>query len=176
MTAPVDFAALELHKENILPLASGRSAAQLVQLATQTRSGLGDKLTAEHTRFEAAIDALDRFDTGIDIPGWDPVELAALADDPLDLHHQYARFVLNAYPAGPSAASRLLPLLERSTRKFLHDQRYRNDPRYLRLWNLYAKNIDSPEECYRFLFAKGVGERLAVLYEEYALVLEAAGK
>ena len=135
MESPVEFAALELQKENILPLTGGRSAAQLVSLSSQTRSGLGDKLATEH-----------------------------------------ARFVLNSYPAGPSSASRLLPLLESSTRRFLHDERYTNDPRYLRLWNLYARNIERPEECYRFLFAKRIGERLAVLYEEYALVLEAAGK
>lgn len=177
MESPVEFAALELQKENILPLTGGRSASQLVSLSSQTRSGLGDKLATEHARYQAALAALDAYDQGVlSVVGYTPEELSTLAEDPLDLHHQYARFVLNSYPAGPSSASRLLPLLESSTRKFLHDERYTNDPRYLRLWNLYARNIERPEDCYRFLFAKRIGERLAVLYEEYALVLEAAGK
>lgn len=179
--ATVDIDLIEQHKENIQPLASGRSALQLAALSSQTRAGLGEKLSEEHTRFQTALAALDLFEHNKSV--WDEGHLglsgeqvAAMADDPLDIHHQYARFVLNSYPAGASSSSRLLPLLESSTRKFLDDERYTNDPRYLRLWNLYAKNMDCPEDCYRFLFAKGIGERLAILYEEYALVLESAGK
>jgi checkpoint serine/threonine-protein kinase len=177
----VDIDAIEQQKENIQPLSSGRSALQLTTLSTQSRSGLGEKLTEEHTRFQNALEAVDIYETNAGV--WEDGKfdlsseaVATMSEDPLDIHHQYARFVLNSYPAGPSSSSRLLPLLESSTRKFLTDERYTNDPRYLRLWNLYAKNMEYPEDCYRFLFAKGIGERLAILYEEYALVLESAGK
>ncbi|SCV74798.1 BQ2448_7827 [Microbotryum intermedium] len=210
MAAPVDISTIEAAKENILPLASGRSASHLASLSSSTRSGLGSKLAQEHNKFDAQIAAIDYYEkTG----EWPPPassssssrscssssppssanssasdstptdafkltleEVERMAEDPLDVHHQYARFVISNYPAGASAANKLVPLLEKSTRRFLHDERYRNDPRYLRLWNLYAKHIDCPEDCYNFLFAKGVGERLAMLYEEYATVLEHAGR
>ncbi len=163
-----------------MPLASGRSASQLASLSSQSRSGLGLKLASEHRKFQTQLAAVAFFEAEGHWPdgqdGLAAADVAAMAEDPLDVHHQYARFVIGSYPAGASATSRLVPLLEASTRQFLTDERYRNDPRYLRLWNLYAQKMDCPEDCYRFLFAKNVGERLASLYEEYALVLEAAGK
>ncbi|SGY81412.1 BQ5605_C009g05496 [Microbotryum silenes-dioicae] len=201
-SAPVDISTIEAAKENILPLASGRSASQLASLSSSTRSGLGSKLAQEHKKFDAQIAAIDYYENTGEWPpppsssssssssptssvnSTPPIdslklsleEVERMAEDPLDVHHQYARFVISNYPAGASAANKLVPLLEKSTRRFLQDERYRNDPRYLRLWNLYAKHIDCPEDCYKFLFAKGVGERLAMLYEEYAAVLEQAGR
>lgn len=176
----VDISTIEQQKENIQPLASGRSASQLAALSSQSRSTLGAKLATEHKRFQAQLAAVATYDEegawedGRE--GFTSDEVAAMAEDPLDPHHQYVRFVNGNYPAGASAQNRLVPLLEASTRAFVNDERYRNDPRYLRLWSMYAKNVDCPEDCYRFLFARGIGERLALLYEEYAFVLEAVGK
>ncbi|GJN94151.1 hypothetical protein Rhopal_007225-T1 [Rhodotorula paludigena] len=177
---PVDISTIEAAKENIVPLHSGRSASQLAALSSSSRSGLGVKLDAEHARFQAQIAAVDVYeqsgtwDEGRDGLGAD--EVALLAEDPLDISHQYVRFIVANYPAGASAANKLVPVLEATTRKFLADGRYTNDPRYFRLWAHYAKNMEDPEDCYRFLFAKGVAEKLAALYEEYAKVLEAKHK
>ncbi|GAA5917372.1 hypothetical protein JCM5296_003800 [Sporobolomyces johnsonii] len=177
---PVDISTIEAAKENIVPLHSGRSASQLAALSSSSRSGLGVKLDQQHARFHAQIAAVDAYEaTGTWEDGRDGLtadEVAQLAEDPLDISHQYVRFIVANYPAGASAANKLVPVLEETTRKFLGDGRYTNDPRYFRLWAHYAKNMESPEECYRFLFAKGVAEKLAALYEEYAKVLEAAGK
>ncbi|GAA5857604.1 hypothetical protein JCM9279_006482 [Rhodotorula babjevae] len=176
----VDISTIEAAKENIVPLHSGRSASQLAALSTSTRAGLGLKLDAEHARFQAQISAVDVYeatgawDDGRDGLGADDVAL--LAEDPLDVSHQYVRFIVANYPAGASAANKLVPVLEATTRKFLADGRYTNDPRYFRLWAHYAKNMEDAEDCYRFLFAKGVAEKLAALYEEYAKVLEAKHK
>ncbi|KAM0754458.1 hypothetical protein T439DRAFT_376938 [Meredithblackwellia eburnea MCA 4105] len=179
--APVDMSAIELQKENIQPLASGRSATQLASLSTHSLSGLGSKNSAEHKRFQAQIDAIAAYDAAGNVwedgrDGLSTDQVAALADDPLDIHIQYARFVLANYPAGNSAKSKLVPILEASTRKFVKDERYTNDPRYVRLWSLYAKHVDSPADCYTFLFTRGIGERIGLLYEEYAAALEAIGK
>ncbi|GAA6038721.1 hypothetical protein JCM8097_002365 [Rhodosporidiobolus ruineniae] len=178
--APVDISTIEAAKENIVPLHSGRSASQLAALSSSTRSGLGVKLDAEHARFAAQITAVETYeDTGTWEDGKDGLaadDVAQLAEDPLDINHQYVRFIVANYPAGASAANKLVPVLEATTRKFLGDSRYTNDPRYFRLWAHYAKNMENPEDCYRFLFAKGVGEKLAALYEEYAKVLEAKHK
>ncbi|GAA6059120.1 hypothetical protein JCM10212_003867 [Sporobolomyces blumeae] len=179
---PVDISTIEAAKENIVPLHSGRSASQLASVfaPSSTRSGLGVKLEADHARFRTQIDAVEAFEQSGEWPdgkdGLSLDEVSQLAEDPLDISHQYVRFIIANYPAGASAANRLVPVLEETTRKFLHDGRYANDPRYFRLWAHYAKNMENPEDCYRFLFAKGVAEKLAALYEEYAKVLEAAGK
>ncbi|BGP20586.1 protein kinase [Rhodosporidiobolus nylandii] len=179
-SAPVDIATIEALKENIVPLQSGRSASHLAALSSSSRSGLGHKLDAEHARYAAQISAVDEYEqTGSWEDGRDGLsldEVQQLAEDPLDISHQYVRFIVASYPAGASASNKLVPVLEATTRKFLGDGRYTNDPRYFRLWAHYARNMESPEECYRFLFAKGVGEKLAALYEEYAKVLEAKHK
>ena len=179
---PVDISTIEAAKENIVPLHSGRSASQLASVfsSSSTRSGLGVKLEAEHSKFRAQINAVEVYEaTGEWEEGKDGLkseEVSQLAEDPLDISHQYVRFIIANYPAGASAANKLVPVLEETTRKFLLDGRYTNDPRYFRLWAHYAKNMESPEDCYRFLFAKGIAEKLAALYEEYAKVLESVGK
>jgi checkpoint serine/threonine-protein kinase len=183
---PVDISTIEAAKENIIPLHSGRSATQLASVfsSSSTRSGLGVKLEAEHVKFRAQISAVEEYEkTGKFSASGEDESLklneglvVQLAEDPLDISHQYVRFIIANYPAGANAANKLVPVLEETTRRFLGDERYTNDPRYFRLWAHYAKNMESPEECYRFLFAKGIAEKLAALYEEYAKVLEAAGK
>ncbi len=179
-TPVVDMATIEAAKENIVPLNSGRSASQLAALSSSTRSGLGVKLDLEHARFQAQIRAVDEYERNGAWPdgqdGLASEDVALLAEDPLDASHQYVRFIVANYPAGASAANKLVPVLEATTRKFLGYERYSNDPRYFRLWAHYAKNMEDPEDCYRFLFVKGVGEKLAALYEEYAKVLEAKNK
>lgn len=205
----VDIATIEAVKENIVPLAQGRSAHQLSTLFSHARTGLESKLEREHQRFARELRAVELYEKNgswsvedDELPATKgklaaptdeennntanltasfsepltPDQVAQLAEDPLDIHHRYVRFIINSYPAGPSSQSRLVPLLEASTRKFARDARYTNDPRYLRLWNLYAKNTDAAEDCYRFLFSRNIGASLAMLYEEYALVLEAAHK
>ena len=119
----VDITAIEQHKENIQPLTSGRSASQLASLSSHTRSGLGAKLAHEHKLFQARLDAIDVYEqTGqysqqqqdatanqnaaqasSGVPQLTLEDVQHMADDPLDVHHQYARFVVGNYPAGASA-------------------------------------------------------------------------
>jgi checkpoint serine/threonine-protein kinase len=54
---------------------------------------------------------------------------------------------------------------------------YKNDPRYLKMWLRYIKLFcDAPRETYAFLARHGIGEGLALYYEEYAAWLEAQGR
>jgi hypothetical protein len=87
---------------------------------------------------------------------------------------RYIRWTLQSYPSGPNHASQLVPLLEQTTRRFVKDARYKSDIRYLRLWILYSKYIDTPRDVYRFLEANDIGSGLASFYEEWAAVEEAA--
>lgn len=98
-------------------------------------------------------------------------------DDPLSLydayHLQLQSLLTGADPLNSKLISAdLIPLLDEATRLFAHDPRYRNDPRYLKLWLSYAKYCRDAEEILQFLSQQGIAQDLATFYEEYALLLE----
>ncbi|KAF8424961.1 Mad3/BUB1 homology region 1-domain-containing protein [Tirmania nivea] len=151
----VDFSLIEPHKENILPLSTGRSARALVTAL----SGTPDEHQSERDAFETEL------------------LTASDLDDPLDVWTRYVHWTLNTYPAGNSSQSQLLPLLERATRAFLHDSHYRNDPRYVKFWVLYIQKFsDAPREHFAYLARNDIGQRLALFYEEFAAWLESVGR
>jgi checkpoint serine/threonine-protein kinase len=167
----ISFDIIESQKENIQALPSGRSARKLAEifspsplsakpLATPTPSdtkSINDHIRAE---FEAEISTLSE------------------SDDPLDVYDRYVRWTLDAYPSAQATpASQLHVLLERATKAFVGDARYKNDARYLKMWLHYVHFFsDSPRETYLFLSRHGIGEGLALWYEEYAAWLEGAGR
>jgi spindle assembly checkpoint component MAD3 len=48
--------------------------------------------------------------------------------------------------------------------------------KYLKLWVLYATYVERPVVIYKFLMANEIGTSFALLYEEYAAVLERNGQ
>lgn len=165
----IDFELLEGHKENIQPLASGRSARALAAVLTPAASGRSPHHTLDVTldlnnamREEYERELLDSEDH----------------DDPLDIYNRYVKWTMNAYPSAQSTPkSQLLPLLERATKTFLSTNHYKNDPRYLKLWLTYIQFYsDSPRETFAFLSRHGIGECLALFYEEFAAWLEGASR
>ena len=98
------------------------------------------------------------------------------SDDPLKVWEDYVDWIKEAYPSGGSSAdSGLVSILERATRAFVDEERYRQDERYLRLWIQYAQSIETPELVLNWLLANEVGTELADLYEEMASSAEAQG-
>ncbi|KAL1842378.1 hypothetical protein VTJ49DRAFT_5443 [Mycothermus thermophilus] len=165
--APVNFDIIEDHKENIQALPSGRSARKLAELYSasplQPRpSPLSSKDVNESIRaeFEAELASINE------------------ADDPLDIYDRYVRWTLDAYPSAQATKeSGLHTLLERATKAFVTSAQYKNDPRYLKMWLQYIGFFsDAPREAFVFLSRHGIGEGLALYYEEYAAWLEAAGR
>ncbi|KAI1433037.1 Mad3/BUB1 homology region 1-domain-containing protein [Xylaria sp. CBS 124048] len=165
----IDFDVIEGQKENIQSLPGGRSAKKLVEafspsplhaLSTPTPSdtrNINDCIRAE---YEAEVAALSE------------------SDDPLDVFDRYVRWTFDAYPSAQATPqSQLHTLLERATKAFIGSSQYRNDPRYLKLWLSYIQFFsDSPRETFVFLSRHGIGESLALFYEEYAAWLEGAGR
>lgn len=150
-----DFSIIESHKENIIPLSTGRSARALVAALSTSADGH----QAEREVFE------NELITASDL------------DDPLDVWSRYVNWTLNTYPSGNSSQSQLLSLLERATRAFQHDANYKNDPRYLKFWTLYIQRFsDAPREHFIYLAKNDIGQRLALFYEEFAAYLEGAGR
>ena len=101
--------------------------------------------------------------------------------------------VLNTPATASLTASGLWPLLERATSAFLgvDHEHYSNDPRYLRIWLHYIRlqsassdaasasgtgSGGSARETFAFLARRGIGERLALYYEEFAAWLESCGR
>jgi len=163
----INFDVIESQKENIQSLPGGRSAKKLVdlfspsplhKLVTPTPSdtkSINDCIRAE---YEAEVASLSE------------------SDDPLDVFDRYVRWTLDAYPSAQATPqSQLHILLERATKSFIGSSQYKNDPRYLKLWLHYIHFFsDSPRETFTYLSRHGIGEGLALFYEEYATWLEGA--
>ena len=164
----IDFSIIETQKENIQSLPSGRSAKALAAslappslLSPQPSPGATRTLNdAIRSEYEAELQAI------------------AEADDPLDVYDRYVKWTLSAYPSAQATPeSQLRPLLERATKAFLGSQHYKNDPRYLKLWLQYIRFFaDAPREVFAYLARHGVGDGLALFYEEFAAWLEGAGR
>lgn len=96
-------------------------------------------------------------------------------DDPLQVYDEFVQWTRKHYD-GNDPDSGLLELLEEATTKFKDDSNYKMDLRYLKLWLLYARQVEDPAFTYAFLIANNIGTRYSVLYEEYADVLEGSGR
>ena len=160
----IDFNIIEDSKENIQSLPSGRSAKSLATvfspIAAKSPADTQDINDAARQEFEKEIQNIDD------------------SDDPLDIYDRYCKWTLNAYPtAQATSQSQLLPLLERATKTFLSSPHYKNDPRYLRLWLNYIRFFsDAPRETFAYLARHGIGNALALYYEEFAAWLENADR
>lgn len=175
----INFDVIEAHKENIQALPSGRSAKKLAETFSPS-TALTSKSTRPALQSLATPTPADTKNINDCIRAEYESELAniAEADDPLDVYDRYVHWILDAYPSAQATpASQLHTVLERATKAFVSAPQYKNDPRYLKLWLLYISFFaDSPRETFVFLARHGIGETLALFYEEYAAWLEGAGR
>jgi hypothetical protein len=148
---------IEQHKENILPLQQGRSAAALAQALSAsnkpTSSNSNDPLKSQELEFEQLIQNASDDD-----------------DDPLDPYFRYVQWIQTNFPSGKT--TQLMKIVEKSVRRFKGDPRYRNDPRFLKLWLLVAHQAKEPIEVFKYLSVNKIGVDLALYYEEYSKLLE----
>ena len=68
----------------------------------------------------------------------------------------------------------VLELLERATRTFVFDTRYRNDVRYVELWIAYADLLPEPADVFKFMHSNRIGEDVALFYMAWSWVAETA--
>lgn len=165
----INFDVIEGHKENIQSLPGGRSAKKLAGLFAPSPVGRSQPPTPNDTN---NIHDCIRAEYEAELAN------AADLDDPLDVYDRYVRWTLDAYPSAQATAqSQLHVLLERATKAFIGSSQYKNDPRYLKLWLYYIKFFsDAPRETFLYVSRHGIGEGLALFYEEYAAWLEGAGR
>lgn len=154
----IDFDLLEAAKENVQPLATGRRVTALAAVLSTPHAQRDSKLAATRNRLRINVE----------------LALEDDEDDPLEAYCRLVYWTIENYPQGHSAESGLLELLEEATR-VLKDHRAgqcRQEMKYLKLWLLYASYVEKPTIIYRFLIANEIGTNHALLYEEYAAVLE----
>lgn len=151
-TPIIDFEAIEAQKENVQPLLKGRSAHALNNALSQRQA----TLKTQRKEHETIVSSQENVES----------------DDPLEAWSRYVKWCIDSYPSGQTNESELLLVLEKCTRLFKDSPQYQNDSRYLRLWILYARNVDCPSDIYNFLLANEIGTNLASLYEELAVVYE----
>lgn len=158
----VDGDVLEAAKENIQPLASGRRATSLSAILSTPHAQREQKLSSMRNRLRINVE----------------VALEDEDDDPLDAYCHLVYWTVENYPQGHSAESGLLELLEEATRVLKDDRegQWKEDMRYLKLWVLYATYVERPAIIYRFLLANEIGTAHALLYEEFAIILERNGR
>lgn len=158
----VDCDVLEAAKENIQPLASGRRVTALSAIFSTPHAQRESRLMAARTRHRINVE----------------VALDDEEDDPLEAYCRFVYWTVENYPQGHSAESGLLELLEEATRMLKDDRdgKWRGDLRYLKLWVLYATYVEKPAIIFKFCVVNEIGTSHALLYEEFATVLERAGR
>ena len=162
----INFDIIETHKENIQALPGGRSAKALASHFSPV--GLNSPTPGDTRNLNDAI----RHEYELELNS------IADSDDPLDIYDRYVKWTLGAYPSAQATPeSQLRPLLERATKAFQSDPRYKSDPRFLKLWLNYIRFFsDSPRETFAYLSRHNIGEGLALFYEEFGAWLEGAGR
>lgn len=98
-------------------------------------------------------------------------------DDPLATYHQFIQWTIKNY-GEKDPKSGLKELLKEATAQFKEDDMYKKDLRYLKMWALYARQLDRAGAIAVFagLVESGIGTSYAALYEDYANLLEHDGK
>ncbi|KAJ8318001.1 hypothetical protein KUTeg_003092, partial [Tegillarca granosa] len=71
--------------------------------------------------------------------------------------------------------SNLTPILERCLSNFKDNDRYKNDPRYVEAWILYANLCTEPQDIFSFMYDQNVGHKNAYFYEAWAWSFEQLG-
>src|SRR6266446_7581066 len=88
-------------------------------------------------------------------------------DDPLETYHQFVQWTLKNYGEN-DPNSGLLELLKDATSQFKNDSLYKTDLRYLKLWGLYARQVEKVGaiSIYSYLVSNDIGTSYSALYED----------
>ena len=175
------------------PNAGGSDPISISSAASGLPDTVQQQINSTRAQFEQEVASISESDDPLDI--YDRYVRWTVETFP----SAQASTVPSATTLSPSAtasmtASGLWPLLERATSAFLGPdyENYANDPRYLRIWLHYIRLQSSASadaasaagtgsggatrETFAFLARRGIGERLALYYEEFAAWLESCGR
>ena len=138
-----------------MPIASGRNIVTLISRLKQSYS-----TSAQEQQL------------GTDVQSWeDRIMKEDDTEDPLAIWFDYIKW-MQQYITGESMLEKIVELLQRCTRRFQNDPRYKNDIRYLQVWIKYIDTVHDPSDIFNFLEANEIGNDLALTYTSWAMVLE----
>ncbi|CAK9178267.1 unnamed protein product [Ilex paraguariensis] len=147
----------ELYKENVRPLKRGRNVCLLNDaLRSHTHNKLKKSILENRRRL---IESIDEYK----------------GDDPLQPWLECIKWIQEAFPPGGDCSG-LVVIYEQCVRTFWHEDRYKNDLRYLKVWLEYAENCIDAEVIYSFLEANKIGQTHSSFYISYALHMESRHK
>ncbi|CAL4970857.1 unnamed protein product [Urochloa decumbens] len=147
----------ETFKENVRPLKRGRDVSKL-NLALKAQVDPAQRAALLEAR-RRKIEAIYEYQ----------------GEDPLRPWLDCIKWVQESFPTG-GECSGLVVLYEQCVRTFWHDERYKDDLRFLKVWLEYAGNCADAEVIYRFLEANQIGQSHAIYYMSYASLLESKNK
>ncbi|GAA0141703.1 non-receptor serine/threonine protein kinase [Lithospermum erythrorhizon] len=147
----------ELYKENVRPLKRGRKIDLLNHALKSTTDVKIKKGLIEKRR--NLIQEIDQY----------------RGDDPLQPWLDCIKWVQESFPQGGDCSG-LIVIYEQCVRTFWHDERYKNDLRYLKVWLEYAENCHDAEVIYSFIEANKIGLAHSPFYIAYALHMEKKNK
>lgn len=98
-------------------------------------------------------------------------------DDPISLFDREIRRIIKSPSTSQNNPDRqLLSVLQRCIRYIQRQERYRNDPRYLRIWLMYASYYPDPMHVFNYLKRAEIGKYLSALYYHHSSLLEQSGR
>ncbi|KAL0967302.1 hypothetical protein UPYG_G00250490 [Umbra pygmaea] len=95
-------------------------------------------------------------------------------DDLLNPWDRFIEYLQRTLPAEDSRGMSLV--LDRLVQRFLLDERYANDVRYLNYCIKCASYYKDPIKLYSYIYSKGIGTRAAILYMAWAQQFEQQGQ
>ncbi|XP_042561437.1 mitotic checkpoint serine/threonine-protein kinase BUB1 isoform X2 [Clupea harengus] len=95
-------------------------------------------------------------------------------DDPLDPWDRFVQFLEGKLPLEERKGMSVV--LDRLVERFMEDERYHNDPRYVDHCIKCASFYDDPIKVYSYVHSQGIGTRVATLYIAWAQQFEKIGQ
>ncbi|XP_074845314.1 mitotic checkpoint serine/threonine-protein kinase BUB1 [Carettochelys insculpta] len=95
-------------------------------------------------------------------------------EDPLDPWDRYLQWVEGAFPL-QSGQEHLLASLEQLVNAFINEERYHQDPRFIKYCIKLAEFISAPSQFFDYIYSQGVGTKMSALYIAWAQQLETEG-
>ncbi|XP_055728969.1 mitotic checkpoint serine/threonine-protein kinase BUB1-like [Salvelinus fontinalis] len=112
-------------------------------------------------------------DVGSHLQSFEQSLINYTGDDPLDPWDRFIKYLEKRWVAEDSKAMSLV--LDRLVQRFLQEERYTNDIRYVNYCIKCASYYNEPIKLYSHIYSKGIGTRDAVLYVAWAQQFEQQG-
>jgi checkpoint serine/threonine-protein kinase len=154
MTSLID--QIEQSKENLQPLKQGRKTAILSERLQDTASSEREHWVQGRRGFEEKI-------------------MQYKGTDPLEIWYDYIKWIQQSKLSG-IGSDEVLGVFQRCTKEFLNDARYKNDPRYCRIWIQYADLCQDPSDVFAFMKANSIAVGLALFWTSWSFVLDLRSK